>query len=164
MNKYISIITLAIVPLTSVARLENEARKASKSIFGIWKPNKYSYFEIAGIDESDIKNYLALSIKLDSGTAQIFKRNLENPEYSINKEETKDALKRIYQSAPQFFQIKRDSIYEITIRAKGVSPYDGKPTLQTETLIFDGYHLYYVEDGVLFRFSKPSKNIQRSTN
>lgn len=135
------------------------------SLHKCWRAIGHEYSTIYGLEEEEIKNYLKQKICLTKDSVSMYLGVSYTPKYSIKKVNAENYAKNNFDCSKQRLGISADSVYEITISSV-TKPTKKDPAYKmTDVIAFDGYCIYVVVDGVIFKLFDADAKVQpRASN
>ena len=130
-----------------------------------WRALSHEYSTIYGLEEEEIKRYSKQKVCLTRDSVSMYLGVSYTPKYLIKKVNAEDYAKNNFGCSRQRLGISADSVFEITISSV-TKPTKKEPAYKmTDVIAFDGYCIYVVVDGVIFKLFDADAKIQpRSSN
>lgn len=161
--------TLAILPFlflnnTCCAQAADSAQVV-KSLMKCWRSISKEYATIYGLEEDEIKQYYKQKVCLGRDSITIYHGTLYGPKYAIKKVNADNFSKTQFDCTRDKLGMTTDSVYQVTILSLTKPDPKGATHKMTDIIAFDGYFLYVVKDGVIFKlFDNDAKPQGRSSN
>ena len=128
-----------------------------------WRTIGKAYSTIYGLDESEIEKYSRQKLCFTRDSFVLYNGPLFDPKYAIKKVKADDFAKNNFDCSKEKLGMLTDSIYAITISSITKSSQNKPAHKMTDVIAFDGYFIYVVNDGVIFKlYDSEAKSEGRS--
>lgn len=155
---------LSLLAFTCPAQTTDSAAVIG-SLTRCWRSFSHEYSSIYGLEEDDIKRYAKQRVCFTPDSISMYLSVLHSPTYAIRKVNAEDYAKDNFDCGKQKLGISMDSVYEVTISSIAYSPRNGEQHKMTDIVVFDGYSLFIMVDGVIFKLLDADAKVQpRSGN
>ncbi len=167
MTRYLYVLTiLSVLLCRNICAAQGvDSAKTVGSLAKCWRALSHEYSTIYGLEEEEIKRYSKQKICLTADSISMYYGVSYAPKYSVKKVNAENYAKNNFDCGKQKLGISVDSVFEITISSL-TKPTKKEPEHKmTDVIAFDGYCIYIVVDGVIFKlFDADAKIQERSSN
>jgi hypothetical protein len=167
MKRYLSVFAILSVLQWSNTCSAQVADSAAivKSLTRCWRSISHGYSSIYGLDEKEVKRYSKQRICFARDSVSLYYGVSYTPKYSVKKVNAENYARSNFDCSKHKLDILADSVFEITITTVSKPNKNGTIHRMTDVMAFDGYCLYAVVDGVIFKlFDADAKIEGRSSN
>jgi hypothetical protein len=142
-----------------------DSTKIVNSLNKCWRATSHEYSTIYGLDEDEIKSYAKQKVCFTRDSVTMYYGALYGPKYSIKKVNAENFAKDNFDCSKEKLGMVEDSVFEITISSVSKASRNETAHKMTDVIAFDGYFVYIVKDGVIFKlFDADAKVGGRSSN
>lgn len=125
-----------------------------KQLYDNWYVVSYSSLSISALSDEEADKFLEQSVLIKPNIAIVFNDTCNQPNYTINKAYA-NAYLREFKTDRKAVGIKADTIYSIDLSCKSLPKYFGEDSPDFNyALIYDGYSLSIIYNGVVFHLEK----------
>jgi hypothetical protein len=151
MNKYVTTILLLLLISRNSGAQVVDSNEVFQSLFKCWRSVSHEYSLIYGLEEEEIKVLAKQKICFSRDSMSTYEGDAYTPLYHIRKVNAENYAKENFDCAKVKLGIIKDTVYEITISCYTKPNKSGDIHQKTEIIAYDGYFLYIVKDGVIFK-------------
>lgn len=149
-NVLVCIIVALLASHSCVAQVADSAGVLA-SITKCWRVFSHEYSNIYGLEEEEIKQYSRQKVCVTKDSVSTFYGVRYTPSYTVKKVNTENYAKANFDCDKRKLGIRKDSVYEVTIKSMTKPNKDGKTHKMTDIVTFDGESIYVMVDGVIFK-------------
>jgi len=162
---FILIILSVLLSGNTCSAQANDSATIINSLNKCWRAISHEYSTIYGLEEEEIKNYLKQKVCFTTDSISMYYGVSFAPRYSIRKVNADEYAKDNFDCNKHKLGISLDSVFEITISSITKAVKKEPEHKMTNVIAYDGYCIYAVVDGVIFKlFDADAKVQERSTN
>ncbi len=151
MKKYLAPILFLLLGSTACCAQSADSTEVFQSLFKCWRSVSHEYSQIYGLEEEEIKALTKQKLCFSRDSISTFEGASFTPQYQINKVNAENYAHENFDCVKVKLGIIKDTVYEITISSYSRPNKDGDIHKMTEVVVYDGYFLYIVKDGVIFK-------------
>ncbi len=151
MKKYVTAILFLLHLSGACSAQAVDSNEVFQSLFKCWRSVSHEYSLIYGLEEEEIKVLAKQKICFSRDSINTYEGDAYAPLYQIRKVNAESYAKDNFDCAKVKLGIIKDTVYEITISAYSKPNKSGDIHQKTEIIAYDGYFLYIVKDGVIFK-------------
>ena len=151
MKKYLAPILFLLLGSTACCAQSADSTEVFQSLFKCWRSVSHEYSQIYGLEEEEIKALTKQKLCFSRDSISTFEGASFTPLYQIHKVNAENYAHENFDCAKVKLGIIKDTVYEITISSYSRPNKDGDIHKMTEVVVYDGYFLYIVKDGVIFK-------------
>jgi hypothetical protein len=134
-----------------------------KSLIKCWRTVSKAYSTIYGLDEGEIETCSRQKLCFTRDSFTLYNGPLFDPKYSIRKVKADDFARNNFDCSKEKLGMLTDSLYAVTISSMTKSSQNKPAHKMTDVIAFDGYFIYVVNDGVIFKlYDSEAKSEGRS--
>jgi hypothetical protein len=163
--RYMLAILFALSYSNNCAAQVADSTKMADSVMKCWRVISHEYATIYGLEEEEIKRYSKQKICLTRDSIRMYYGTSYMPKYSVKKVNAESYAKTNFDCSKDKLGISADSVFKVTISSVTRPLKNEAAHKMTDVIAFDGYCLYVVVDGVIFKlFDANAKVEARSSN
>ncbi|MCD6013725.1 MAG: hypothetical protein K0Q79_3587 [Flavipsychrobacter sp.] len=142
-----------------------DTTKIVNSLTKCWRVIGHNYSTIYGLDEEEVKRYKKQKICFGKDSVKLYYGASYAPKYSVKKVNAEDYARNNFDCSKQKMDITADSVFEITVSSVTKPSKEGTVYKMTDVVAFDGYCLFVMVDGVIFKLFDANAKVEgRSSN
>lgn len=156
----------SVLPLNNTCTAQAiDSTKIANSLIKCWRATSHEYSTIYGLDEEEIKSYTRQKVCYRKDSVTNYYGTFYDPRYSFKKVNAENYAKDNFDCDKDKLGMVADSVYEITISSFTKASQSEPVHKMTDIIAFDGYFIYVVKDGVIFKLYDADAKVQgRSSN
>lgn len=163
---YYTLILLAILATGSNCKAQTtDSAQVIGALNKCWRQLSHVFSPIYGLDEKEVVQYAKRRLCFTRDSISLYYGVQYTPTYKVKRVEAETYARMNFDCGKQKLDINADSVYQIVISSYTKPDKEGKTFRMTDILAFDGYCLYAVADGVIFKLFDANAKVEgRSSN